>query len=136
KSPRLIPREDEDVSAAVQEILEKEGIRTHVKAECIRLEKRGDEIVAGATCEEAPEISGSHVLMAIGRRPNTDDLGLEKAGVSVDRAGYIGVDDQLRTNVPGIWALGDCNGKGAFTHTSYNDFEIVAANLLDNDPRR
>jgi pyruvate/2-oxoglutarate dehydrogenase complex dihydrolipoamide dehydrogenase (E3) component len=136
KSSRLIPREDEDVSGAVKEIVEKEGIRTHVNAECIRLEKRGDEIVAGADCEGAPEISGSHVLLAIGRRPNTDDLGLEKAGVTVDRDGYIGVDDQLRTNVPGIWALGDCNGKGAFTHTSYNDFEIVAANLLDNDPRR
>jgi pyruvate/2-oxoglutarate dehydrogenase complex dihydrolipoamide dehydrogenase (E3) component len=136
KSPRLIPREDEDVSAAVKEIVEKEGVRTHVNAECIRLEKRGDEIVAGADCEEAPEISGSHLLMAVGRRPNTDDLGLEKAEVSVSADGYIGVDDQLRTNVPGIWALGDCNGKGAFTHTSYNDFEIVAGNLLDNDPRR
>jgi len=136
KASRLIPREDEDVSAAVQEILQKEGIRTHVKAECIRFEKRGDEIVAGADCEEAPETSGSHVLLAVGRRPNTDDLGLDKAGVATDPHGYIGVDDQLRTNVPGIWALGDCNGKGAFTHTSYNDFEIVAANLLDNDPRR
>jgi pyruvate/2-oxoglutarate dehydrogenase complex dihydrolipoamide dehydrogenase (E3) component len=136
KSSRLIPHEDEDVSAAVQEILQKEGIRTLVDAECIRLEKRGDEIVAGADCDEAPEVLGSHVLMAIGRRPNTDDLGLEKAGVSTDPKGYIVVDDQLRTNVPGIWALGDCNGQGAFTHTSYNDFEIVAANLLDNDPRR
>jgi pyruvate/2-oxoglutarate dehydrogenase complex dihydrolipoamide dehydrogenase (E3) component len=136
KGSRLIAQEDEDVSAAVQEILQKEGIRTHVNAECIRFEKRGDEIIAGADCAEAPEISGSHVLLAVGRRPNTDDLGLDKAGVSVDRDGYIGVDDQLRTNVPGIWALGDCNGKGAFTHTSYNDFEIVAANLLDNDPRR
>jgi pyruvate/2-oxoglutarate dehydrogenase complex dihydrolipoamide dehydrogenase (E3) component len=136
KMSRLVPREDEDVSAAVQEILEKEGIRTHVNAECIRFEKRGDEIVAGSSCAHAPEISGSHVLLAVGRRPNTDDLGLEKAGVAVDPNGYIGVDDRLRTNVPGIWALGDCNGKGAFTHTSYNDFEIVAANLLDNDPRR
>jgi pyruvate/2-oxoglutarate dehydrogenase complex dihydrolipoamide dehydrogenase (E3) component len=136
KSSRLVPHEDEDVSAAIQEILEKEGIRTHVNAECIRVEKRGDEIVAGAACAEAPEISGSHLVLAVGRRPNTDDLGLGKAGVSVDSHGYIAVDDQLRTNVPGIWALGDCNGKGAFTHTSYNDFEIVAANLLDNDPRR
>ena len=136
KGSRLIAQEDEDVSAAVQEILQKEGIRTHVNAECIRFEKRDDEIVAGANCVEAPEISGSHVLLAVGRRPNTDDLGLDKAGVATDPHGYIGVDDQLRTNVPGIWALGDCNGKGAFTHTSYNDFEIVAANLLDNDPRR
>ena len=88
-------------------------------------------------CEEgSPEVSGSHVLLAVGRRPNTDDLGLDNAGVAIDERGYIVVDDQLRTNVPGIWAMGDCNGKGAFTHTSYNDFEIVAANLLDNDPRR
>ncbi len=136
KDARLIPKEDQDVSAAVQEILEKEGIKTHLNAECIRFAKRGDQIVAGSVCADAPEISGSHVLLAVGRRPNTDDLGLEKAGVSVDPDGYIGVDDQLRTNVPGIWALGDCNGQGAFTHTSYNDFEIVAANLLDNDPRR
>jgi pyruvate/2-oxoglutarate dehydrogenase complex dihydrolipoamide dehydrogenase (E3) component len=81
-------------------------------------------------------VGGTHVLLAVGRRPNTDDLGLEKAGLSVDARGYIVVDDQLRTSVPGIWALGDCNGKGAFTHTSYNDSEIVAANLLDRDARR
>jgi pyruvate/2-oxoglutarate dehydrogenase complex dihydrolipoamide dehydrogenase (E3) component len=136
KGPRLIAREDEDVSAAVHEILEKEGIRIHLNAECIRAAGRSDEIVAFAECADAPEIAGSHLLLAVGRRPNTDDLGLEKAGVSVDQHGYIAVDDQLRTNVPGIWALGDCNGRGAFTHTSYNDFEIVAANLLDNDPRR
>ena len=71
-----------------------------------------------------------------GGGPNTDDLGLDKAGVATDKRGFIEVDDQLRTNVPGIWALGDCNGRGAFTHTAWNDFEIVAANLLDNDPRR
>jgi pyruvate/2-oxoglutarate dehydrogenase complex dihydrolipoamide dehydrogenase (E3) component len=81
-------------------------------------------------------VAGSHLLLAIGRRPNTDDLGLDKAGVATDPRGYIQVDDRLRTNVSGIWALGDCNGRGAFTHTSWNDFEIVAANLLDNDPRR
>jgi pyruvate/2-oxoglutarate dehydrogenase complex dihydrolipoamide dehydrogenase (E3) component len=74
--------------------------------------------------------------MAVGRRPNTDDLGLDNAGVEMDERGYIVVDDQLRTNVEHIWAMGDCNGRGAFTHTSYNDYEIVAANLLDNDPRR
>lgn len=137
KSSRLIPREDEDVSAAVKQILEKEGIAIRLNAECISLAKRGDDIVVGASCQDAPpEIPGSHVLIAAGRRPNTDDLGLEKAGVAVDAHGYIDVDDQLRTSVPGIWALGDCNGKGAFTHTSYNDFEIVAANLLDHDPRR
>jgi len=93
--------------------------------------------VARVDCTDPPqEVSGTHVLLAVGRRPNTDDLGLEKAGVIVDDHGYIGVDDQLRTNVPGIWAVGDCNGKGGFTHTSWNDAEIVGANLLDNDPRR
>jgi pyruvate/2-oxoglutarate dehydrogenase complex dihydrolipoamide dehydrogenase (E3) component len=137
KSARLIDREDEDVSAAIREILEAEGIEIRLNANCIALSKRGGDVVARAECNEgAPEIVGSHVLLAVGRRPNTDDLGLEKAGVIVDERGYIAVDDQLRTSVPGIWALGDCNGRGAFTHTSYNDFEIVAANLLDNDPRR
>jgi pyruvate/2-oxoglutarate dehydrogenase complex dihydrolipoamide dehydrogenase (E3) component len=137
KGSRLIPREDEDISAAVKEILENEGIHIRLNAECIQVAKRGGEIVTGSDCTgEMLETNGSHLLLAAGRRPNTDDLGLEKAGVQVDAHGYILVDDQLRTNVPGIWALGDCNGKGAFTHTSYNDFEIVAANLLDNDLRR
>jgi pyruvate/2-oxoglutarate dehydrogenase complex dihydrolipoamide dehydrogenase (E3) component len=137
KAPRLISREDEDVSAGIKEILEAEGINIRLNAECIAVSKRGDDIVARAQCEDGPpEIAGSHLLLAVGRRPNTGDLGLEKAGVSLAAHGYIAVDDQLRTNVPGIWALGDCNGKGAFTHTSYNDYEIVAANLLDNDPRR
>jgi pyruvate/2-oxoglutarate dehydrogenase complex dihydrolipoamide dehydrogenase (E3) component len=135
--PRLIGREDPDVSDSIKEILEAEGIHIRLNAKCITVSKRGDEIVAGAECEEgAPEIEGSHVLMAVGRRQNTDDLGLEKAGLTADHHGYIAVDDQLRTSVPGIWAMGDCNGQGGFTHTSYNDFEIVAANLLDNDPRR
>jgi pyruvate/2-oxoglutarate dehydrogenase complex dihydrolipoamide dehydrogenase (E3) component len=137
KTSRLIQREDEDVSAAVKDILEREGIDIRLNAECISFTKRGEEIVAGIDCADGPPgIGGSHLLLAVGRRPNTDDLGLEKAGVSMDEHGYITVDDELRTNVPGIWALGDCNGKGAFTHTSYNDFEIVAANLLDNDRRR
>ena len=136
-SPRLVHREDEDVSTAMRGILENEGIHVRLNAKCIAFSRRGDEVIAHAECEEgSPDIAGSHVLLAVGRRPNTDDLGLEKAGVNVDSRGYIQVDDQLRTNVPGIWALGDCNGKGAFTHTSYNDFEIVTANLLDNDPRR
>ena len=87
-------------------------------------------------CERRPEVIGSHVLLAIGRKPNTDDLGLDAAGVNIDGRGFITVDDQLATNVDGIWALGDCNGRGAFTHTSYNDFEIVAANLLDGDDRK
>jgi pyruvate/2-oxoglutarate dehydrogenase complex dihydrolipoamide dehydrogenase (E3) component len=135
--PRLIQREDRDVSDAILEILEQEGVAVRVNAKCMRLGKLGDEIVATADCAgQAEDIRGSHLLLAVGRRPNTADLGLDKAGVETDPRGYIRVDDQLRTNVPGIWALGDCNGKGAFTHTSYNDFEIAAANLLDNDPRR
>jgi pyruvate/2-oxoglutarate dehydrogenase complex dihydrolipoamide dehydrogenase (E3) component len=135
--PRLVRREDEDISASIREILEGEGVHVRVNSECIAFSRTGDEIVAKVECAEGePEVVGSHVLLAVGRRPNTDDLGLEKAGVAVDKHGYITTDDQLRTNVPGIWALGDCNGKGAFTHTSYNDFEIVAANLLDHDPRR
>ncbi len=137
KTSRLIHREDEDVSANIKEILEKEGIKIRLNAECIHLAMHGDDIAVGVNCEEDASASiGSHVLLAVGRVPNTDDLGIDKAGVERDKHGYILVDDQLRTNVPGIWAIGDCNGKGAFTHTAYNDFEIVAANLLDNDPRR
>ena len=135
--PRLIHREDEDVSLAIHDILEAEGIHIRLNAKCIRVAKRDDGVAVGVDCADgAPEINGSHLLLAVGRRPNTDDLGLEKAGVIQDKRGYIVVDDQLRTNVTGIWALGDCNGRGGFTHTAYNDFEIVAANLLDNDPRR
>jgi pyruvate/2-oxoglutarate dehydrogenase complex dihydrolipoamide dehydrogenase (E3) component len=136
-APRLVHREDEDISAAIKDILEAEGIAVRLNAECIHFAPGENGVVAGVSCTEgAPEILGSHVLLAVGRRPNTDDFGLDKAGVALDARGYITVDDELRTNVPGIWALGDCNGRGAFTHTSYNDFEIVAANLLDNDPRR
>jgi pyruvate/2-oxoglutarate dehydrogenase complex dihydrolipoamide dehydrogenase (E3) component len=136
-APHLIAREDEDVSRAVEEILKDEHIDVRVNSKVVAVAKQGRNIAvtienAGATSQ----IIGSHLLLAIGRRPNTDDLGLDKAGVATDSRGYIQVDDQLRTNVPGIWALGDCNGRGAFTHTSWNDFEIVAANLLDNDPRR
>jgi pyruvate/2-oxoglutarate dehydrogenase complex dihydrolipoamide dehydrogenase (E3) component len=135
--PRLIQREDEDISAAILEILQREEIDVRVNAKCISFSKRGEETVVHVNCSTGePEVSGTHVLLAVGRRPNTDDLGLEKAGVAVDEHGYIVVDDQLRTSVEGIWAMGDCNGRGAFTHTSYNDFEIVAANLLDKDPRR
>ena len=136
-APRLIQREDEDVSAAIKEILEQDGIAVRLNAKCIRLRASGQDVVAGVDCKEGePEVAGSHLLMAVGRRPNTDDLGLDKAGVAVDARGYITVDDELRTSVPGIWALGDCNGQGAFTHTSFNDAEIVAANLLDRDRRR
>ena len=134
---RLIARDDEDVSAAVKEILEAEGVEVRLNAECVALAKRGDGVAVTASCEPGPEeVVGSHVLLAVGRRLNTDDLGLDKAGVETDPRGFIVVDDQLRTNVPGIWAIGDVNGRGAFTHTSYNDFEILAANMFDNDPRR
>ena len=137
RESRLIPREDEDISDEMRNIMEREGITVRLNATCITLEKRGNQIVAGVDCTENPSpVTGSHVLIATGRRPNTDDLGLDKAGIAHDEHGYITVDDELRTNVPGIWAIGDCNGQGGFTHTSYNDFEIVAGNLLDNDPRR
>jgi len=135
-APRLIPREDEDVSAAVAGILHAEGIALHLGASGLRLAKRGNGIAASFDAGGRNEVTGTHVLIAVGRRPNTDDLGLDAAGVAVDKRGFIEVDDRLQTNVPGIWALGDCNGRGAFTHTSYNDFEIVAANILDSDPRR
>ena len=135
--PRLIGREDEDVSAAVQDILEREGIAIRLNAKCIGVEKQGDGIAVAADCATgSPKIFGSHVLLAIGRRPNTEDLSLTAAGIVTDERSFITVDDQLRTNVPGVWAMGDVNGRGAFTHTSWNDYEIVAANLLDNDPRR
>jgi pyruvate/2-oxoglutarate dehydrogenase complex dihydrolipoamide dehydrogenase (E3) component len=134
---RLIRREDEDVSAAVREILEAEGIAIRLGAECLTVEKRGDAIAARLGCADGPpEAVGSHLLLAVGRTPNTDDLGLDKAGVKRDGRGHIAVDDELRTSVPGIWALGECNGRGGFTHTSYNDYEIVAANLLDGGRRR
>jgi len=137
KGPRLIGREDEEVSDAVQKILEGEGITVRTKAECISFKPHADGIEVGVDCTSgAPTVVGSHVLLAVGRRPNTDDLGLEAAGIAADARGYIVVDDQLRTSAEGVWALGDCNGKGAFTHTSWNDYEIVAANLLDGDPRR
>jgi len=133
----LIQREDEDISEAVKTILENEGIAMRLEAECISLKKHGDKVAVDVDCSSGDKaVFGSHVLLAVGRIPNTDDLGLEKAGIKVDQRGYIVVDDQLRTNVDGIYALGDCNGRGAFTHTAYNDYEIVAANLLDGDQRR
>jgi pyruvate/2-oxoglutarate dehydrogenase complex dihydrolipoamide dehydrogenase (E3) component len=134
---RLITREDPDVSDAVRQILEAEGITIRTGADCIGFVRSGENIQVRVDCaEDARPIVASHVLMAVGRRPNTDDLGLGAAGVAVDGRGYITVDDRLETSVPGIWALGDCNGRGAFTHTAYNDFEIVAANLLDGEDRR
>jgi pyruvate/2-oxoglutarate dehydrogenase complex dihydrolipoamide dehydrogenase (E3) component len=137
KGPRLIGREDEDVSEAVKGILEAEGIHVRVGAECIRLKGGDGKVNVQVNCKSGePELHGSHVLLAVGRRPNTDDLGLDHAGIERDSRGYIVVDDQLRTSVTGVWALGDCNGKGAFTHTAYNDFEIAAANLLDGETRK
>ncbi|RWB00956.1 MAG: FAD-containing oxidoreductase [Mesorhizobium sp.] len=135
KSPRLTGREHEDVSAAILSILENEGITVHVGADDIAFARQGQDIAVTFSAGKPPAV-GSHVLLALGRTPNTDDLGLERAGVEVDKRGFVSVDDQLRSSVPGIWAMGDCNGRGAFTHTSYNDYEIVAANLLDNDPRK
>ena len=137
KAPRLIGREDEDISAAITDILVREGITVRTGAECISVAPHASGVAVGVDCTDGPPtITGSHVLLAVGRRPNTDDLGLDVAGVAVDARGYITVDDSLATSVPGIWAMGDCNGRGAFTHTAYNDFEIVAANLLDGEQRR
>ncbi len=134
---RLIARDDEDVSEAVREIVENEGVEVRLNAECIAVEKRGDQVAVRVTCDTGPEgVVGSHLLLAVGRRPNTDDLGLETAGVETDRRGFVVIDDQLHTSGPGIWAIGDVNGRGAFTHTSYNDYEILAANLFDDEKRR
>ncbi|HEY3818042.1 MAG TPA: FAD-containing oxidoreductase [Polyangiaceae bacterium] len=134
---RLLDHEDEDVSIEVQRTLEGEGVRVRLAAECISLAPARDGVAVSLDCGAGdPTVTGSHVLLAIGRKPNTDDLGLEHAGVKVDGRGYVVVDDVLRTSAPGIWALGECNGHGAFTHTAYDDYEIVAANLLDGEPRK
>ena len=135
--PRVIGREDPDISQAIAEILENEGIDLRTSAECVALKSESGRVIVNTDCNGVREhVEGSHVLLAVGRIPNTDTLNLDATGLEIDERGYIRVDDQLRTNVPGIWALGDCNGLGAFTHTAYNDYEIVAANLLDEDPRR
>ena len=135
--PRLISREDEDVSQAIAGFFKEEGIDVRVNSEIVGVERIGNSIVAKVeSTGRVSQIAGTHLLVATGRRPNTDDLGLDKASIATDARGYILVDDQLRTNISGIWAMGDCNGRGAFTHTSWNDFEIVAANLLNNDQRR
>jgi pyruvate/2-oxoglutarate dehydrogenase complex dihydrolipoamide dehydrogenase (E3) component len=138
RGPRLLAREDEDISSGIRAILEKEGITIHCGGLADSVAETADGITVELSAPSGPQtVSGSHLLMAVGRRPNTDDLGAEAAGLELDeRGGFIKVDDQLRTNVPGIWAIGDCNGLAAFTHTSYNDFEIVVANLFDDDPRR
>jgi pyruvate/2-oxoglutarate dehydrogenase complex dihydrolipoamide dehydrogenase (E3) component len=136
RGPRVVSREDADVSAAITDILAREGITVLPGANCLRIDKQGDDIVMTVDRGGTSELRGSHLLIATGRRPNTDDLGLDRAGIKRDERGYIVVDDELRSSVPGIWALGDCNGKGAFTHTSWNDYQIVAANLFDGENRR
>ena len=137
RSAHLLPREDDDVADGIRAILEAEGIQIRLGAECLSLSRQGGQIAVGALCgADAPSVVGSHVLLAMGRRPNTDGLGLDRAGVKTDERGYIVVDDQCRTSAEGVWAVGDCNGRGAFTHTSWNDHEIVVANLFDADPRR
>jgi pyruvate/2-oxoglutarate dehydrogenase complex dihydrolipoamide dehydrogenase (E3) component len=134
---RLVAREDEDVSLEIQSFLREEGIELRLDAECISVRKEADGFSVGLDCNEGePRERGSHLLLAVGRVPNTDDLGLEAAGITTDKRGYIEVDEALRTSNPQVWALGDCNGKGAFTHTAYNDYEIVADNLLSNAGRK
>jgi pyruvate/2-oxoglutarate dehydrogenase complex dihydrolipoamide dehydrogenase (E3) component len=137
RAPKLLPREDDDVAAEIRAIVEREGVKIRIDAECMELRKKGKQIVVGLHCKGGKPIAeGSHVLLAVGRTPNTADLGLREAGIETDERGYIKVDDECGTSAQGVWALGECNGKGAFTHTSYNDYEIVAANLFDSDKRR
>jgi len=137
KGCKLVSREDDDVSEEIKKIMEAEGIKFRFEAECLSGSQNGNQVLINADCDKGDKtITGSHLLLATGRQPNTDDLGLENTGIETNARGYIQVNDKLQTNIPGIWALGDCNGKGAFTHTAYNDFEIVAANLFDNDPRK
>jgi len=136
-APKLLAREDDDVAQEIRAILEREGVEIRTGAKCLALAKRGERISVRVACEEGPpSVQGTHVLLAVGRRPNTHDLGLEEAGIETDERGFIQVDDELRTSAEGVWALGEANGRGAFTHTSYNDYEIVAANLFDGDRRR
>lgn len=137
RGPRLLPREDSDISDAVLAMLRAEGIAFRLDARCVSFARQGERKIARLACETGePEVAGSHILLATGRTPNTDDLGLDAAGIHRDERGYIPVDEELRTDVAGIWALGDCNGRGAFTHTAYNDYEIVADNLLDGAGRK
>ena len=137
KAPKLLAREDDDVTAEVRAVLEGEGIEIRTDAECMALKRKGERIAIEMECKDGePVAEGTHLLMAVGRKPNTGDLGLQNTKIQMDDRGYIKVDDECRTAQEGVWALGDCNGRGAFTHTSYNDYEIVAANLFDNDRRR
>ena len=137
RAPKLLPREDDDVAQEILAILKREGITIRTNAQCMALAREGRNLTIRLDCKGGRKVAeGSHVLFAVGRMPNTADLGLEAGGVEVSERGYIEVDDECRTSAQGVWALGECNGKGAFTHTSYNDYEIVAANLFDNEPRR
>jgi len=137
RAAKLLPREDDDIAAEIRAALERDGIKIRTDAQCMALKQQGKRIVVGLECKGGKPIAeGSHALLAVGRRPNTDDLGLREAGIEMDERGFIKVDDACRTSAANVWALGECNGKGAFTHTSYNDYEIVAANLFDDDPRR
>ncbi len=137
KAPKLLPREDDDVAEEIRAVLEREGVEIRTEAECMALKRKGERIAIDMECRAGEPIAeGSHLLMAVGRKANTDDLGLEKTKIDLDERGYVRVDDECRTTEEGVWALGDCNGRGAFTHTSYNDYEIVAANLFDGERRR
>ena len=137
RAAKLLPREDDDIAQEIRAILEREGVAIRTGAECMALRRQGERIVVGLECKGGEPIAeGSHALLAVGRKPNTDDLDLGKAGIEMDERGFIKVDDECRTSAPGVWALGEANGKGAFTHTSYNDYEIVTANLFDGDRRR
>jgi pyruvate/2-oxoglutarate dehydrogenase complex dihydrolipoamide dehydrogenase (E3) component len=137
RSAKLLPHEDDDIAQEIRAILKREGIAIRTDAECMELRQKGKDIVVGLHCKGGKPIArGSHALLAVGRTPNTADLGLEAGGIETDERGYIKVDEQCRASAPGIWALGECNGRGAFTHTAYNDYEIVTANLFDGDARR
>jgi pyruvate/2-oxoglutarate dehydrogenase complex dihydrolipoamide dehydrogenase (E3) component len=136
-APRLVGREDPDVSQAIHDILAAEDIAIRLDAKCLTLESAPGGVQVSLQCAEgAPTASGTHVLLAVGRVPNTDDLGLREAGIDTDNRGYIKVNDTLNTSVPNVYALGDCNGHGGFTHTAYNDYEIVADNLLSAAHRK
>jgi len=134
---KLLPREDDDVAAGIRAILEHEGVEIRTNAECMALAREDGGISVRLECRNGEPVAlGSHLLLAVGRAPNTHDLGLKEAGIETDARGFIKVDDACRTSAEGVWAMGDANGRGAFTHTSWNDYEIVAANLFDNDPRK
>jgi pyruvate/2-oxoglutarate dehydrogenase complex dihydrolipoamide dehydrogenase (E3) component len=135
--PRLTAREDPEVSDALRDILAAEDIDIRLNAECIAFEPAPEGVLMRLECVDgAPAVAGTHALLAVGRVPNTNDIGLKEAGIETDALGYIKVDESLRTSIESVYALGDCNGRGAFTHTAWNDFEIVADNLLGGAHRK